>query len=263
MQAALHVVRAGARASVEMFIAKYPPKVLVASHIPRVIFQTLFFVLLVRFALGPDLVHFALVGNAVGMAAIVAIVQAGGIVSEDRGSGYLPYLMAVPADRVWIILGRCTAFYADALLSAVLALFVVGLIVGAVPDPARVLYAFPALLLITATLTSMGLLVGSLAFHTRFSQSVTNFTYYMLLLLCGANYPLDRLPQTAQAVARLLPMTHGLQALRGLLEAASYVDVLRPLATEVVIGLAYAVVAYVVWQRQIERARRTGGTEFF
>lgn len=133
---------------------------------------------------------------------------------------------------------------------------------GAVPDPVRVLYAFPALLLIAATLTSMGLLVGSLAFHTRFSQSVTNFTYYMLLLLGGANYPLDRLPQAAQAVARLVPMTHGLQAFRGLLEGASYVDVLPPLATEVVIGLVYAVVAYLVWQRQIERARRAGSTEF-
>lgn len=46
--------------------------------------------------------RFALVGHAVGMAASVAIVQAGGIVSEDRGSGYLPYLVAVPANRVWI-----------------------------------------------------------------------------------------------------------------------------------------------------------------
>ncbi len=263
MQATWHIVQAGARASFEMFIVKYPPKVLVASHIPRVIFQTLFFVLLVRFALGPDLVGFALVGNAVGMAAIVAIVQVGGIVSEDKGSGYLPYLMAAPANRVWIILGRCAAFYVDALLSALLALVVVGPIVGAVPDPVRVLYAFPALLLITATLTSMGLLVGSLAFHTRFAQTVTNFTYYMLLLLCGVNYPLGMLPQAAQTAARLLPMTHGLEALRGLLGAASYLDVLRPLATEAVIGLVYAVVAYLVWQRQIERVRRTGSTEFF
>jgi ABC-2 type transport system permease protein len=85
----------------------------------------------------------------------------------------------------------------------------------------------------------------------------------MMLLLCGVNYPLNMLPDAAQSVAGFLPMTHGLQALRKLLEGDSYLGVRELLTREVGIGLFYAVVAYLVWHWQIERARRTGTTEFF
>ncbi len=256
------VIRTGVKASVEIFTAKFPPRLLFASHIPRVISQALFFVLIVRFARGPDAVYFALVGNAIAMAALVAVVYVGGLVGEDRGDGLLPYLMAVPTNPIWILVGRSAAFYLDSLLSAVLALVVVGAIVGAIVDPLRIAAALPAVLLVCATLTAMGLLIANLALVTRHHNTVANLIYYGMLLFCGVNYPVQMLPAAAQVVSRMLPMTHGLDALRGLLASSSYAQVLQPLALEALIGVVYAIVGYVLFQWQTQRARRIGNIEF-
>lgn len=256
------VLRLGAQASIEMFLAKYPPRILAASWIPRVIFQTLFFVLLVGFARGPEAMQFALIGNAIGMAAAVALVQVSGIIGEERQAGLLGYLMAVPANRVWIIIGRCTAFFLDALISALLALFVVGSFIGAFPNIVRVVYALPIFLLICASLSAVGLLIGSAALLTRQSSNIANLVYYLFLVMCGVNYPVDALPAAARTISALLPMTHGLEALRAILATAAYGDVLPALGWEAALGAGYAAIAYVVFQLQVHRARATGSTEF-
>lgn len=257
-----HVLRVGARASVEMFVAKYPARVLVAAWIPRVVLQTLFFVLLARFAAGPQAAKFALVGNAVAMAAAVALVQVSSVVAEERQSGVLPYLIAVPANRLWIVVGRSAAFFLDAVLSALLALVVVGWMTGALPNAGRIVYALPAFLLVCIDLSAMGLLIGSAGFLTRSSAHIANLVYYIMLVVCGVNYPVTALPPGVERLSSVLPMTHGLEALRGLLDSRTYADVFPSLALEAATGAAYAILACVTFHRQVERARRTGGTEF-
>lgn len=256
------LIRIGAKASLEMFLAKYPPPILLASWIPRVIFQTLFFVFLVKFALGSQAVQFALVGNAIAIAAAVALVQIGSILGEDRQAGFLPYLLAAPANHVWVILGRCATLYFDAVLSSLLALFAVGAITGTIPEPMRVLYALPAFLLICITLAAMGLLIGSLALLTRSYMVIANFLYYVMLILCGVNYPLKLLPPSVQIMGQLLPMTHGLDAVRALLMGSSYASVASSLAMEALIGVIYSIIAYLVFQYQRHLAWKKGSTEF-
>jgi ABC-2 type transport system permease protein len=60
-----------------------------------------------------------------------------------------------------------------------------------------------------------------------------------MLIVSGANVPLERLPGGVQAVGSVIPLTHGIEAARRVGEGQALADVSGLLATELGIGLAY------------------------
>ena len=67
-----------------------------------------------------------------------------------------------------------------------------------------------------------------------------------MLLVSGANVPLDQLPGWIQALSSVIPITHGIEAARELAAGASLSDVSSLLATELGIGLALLCVGLVM-----------------
>jgi lipooligosaccharide transport system permease protein len=63
-----------------------------------------------------------------------------------------------------------------------------------------------------------------------------------MLLLSGVFFPVDQMPVALQAVANLLPLKHGIDIARPLLQG----DVPEQLALHIVVLLAYAGTAYYV-----------------
>ena len=58
------------------------------------------------------------------------------------------------------------------------------------------------------------MLLGSIGLRAKDFFFAANLAYFLMLLFCGVNIPLDVLPGWMSAVGRCLPLTHGIAAAR-------------------------------------------------
>ncbi len=75
----------------------------------------------------------------------------------------------------------------------------------------------------------------------------------LILLVSGIYYPVEVLPPYLQAVARAIPLTYFLEYYRSI-----YIHSPHNLAMGVALAALYLVVGLILFDRSIERARRTG-----
>ena len=179
------------------------------------LFQILFFTYLGRFALGGESDSFFIVGNAVQVCAMAAVYGMTMSVANERQFGTLGPLLASPANRPAVFLGRGIPVLVNGLVVSIFG-FVVGVVLldfhpaaGAWPSIALIV------LVTTASCTAFGMLLGSIGLYGRDFFFVANLAYYILLLFCGVNVPLAVLPTWMQDIGRCLPLTHGIAAARG------------------------------------------------
>jgi ABC-2 type transport system permease protein len=244
-----------------VFSAQYTPLWYFLSWVPRVIFQTLFFVLLARCAGGPELARFAFVGNAVGVAAFPSVGLLVGLLAHERATGTLPVVLASPAPHLLTLLGRCAFYVAQGFLSCVLAFGLVGPMLGFAGGRGVVL-AIPLCLLVCCSLTGLGLLLGCVSLVTRADVFISNTACYLLLILCGVNVPLGALPPWLEAIARWLPLTNGLEAVRAVIGGAGGAGVWLLAGREAANGALFMLLGYLTFAVLAWRARRLGTFEF-
>jgi ABC-2 type transport system permease protein len=220
------------------------------------VFQVLFFAYIGRFAqIQND--EFFVVGNAVQLSAMAGIYGMAMTVGGERWTQTLSQLMATPANRLPLFLGRALPLIANGIITSVFA-FAVGWLLLDVEIGAGQL---PALVLVMAAsafaCTSLGLVVGALGLRVRDVFFLANFVVYALVLFCGVNVPLGSLPPWMEDVARVLPLTHGIEAAREIADGASLADVDHLVWTELLIGAFYAAGAFGLFKLfEIEGRRR-------
>jgi ABC-2 type transport system permease protein len=90
---------------------------------------------------------------------------------------------------------------------------------------------------------------------------LANLVYFLLLLFCGVNVPLDDLPAWMEAIGRALPLTHGIEAAREVAGGAPLSSVSDLLWTEAAIGAVYALVAYGLFRYFESAGRRRASLE--
>ena len=92
-----------------------------------------------------------------------------------------------------------------------------------------------ALLLVLASFacTGLGMLIGAVGLRLRDVPILANLTMAVLLIFCGVNVPLDKLPGWMHLVAEGLPVTHAVAASRLVADGASLASVRTSLLVEV------------------------------
>ncbi len=86
---------------------------------------------------------------------------------------------------------------------------------------------------------------------------LANIVVYTLLLICGANVPVDTLPGWLQTIASGVPLTHGIEAARAVTDGAGLAEVDHLVWTELGIGAVYAALAFGLFRLfEIEGRRR-------
>ncbi len=261
MKPYLRLFWTGVRASWAMYSVELTPLVLFGSKIPRAVLQALFFVLIAKAAGGSQLARFALVGNAVHAAVFPAIIYMAIVIELEKWAGTLPQLIASPMHWLPLLVGRSAATFGDALFSTTIVLGVLIPILS--PDIAalNLLRAVPLLLLTVASASGLGWLIGAISLPLRWGALISNMTAYAMMVLCGVNFPLTALPPTFQTVGRALPMSHGLLAVRAVIDGAPYSQVMRLMGTELLIGLLYGMAAWLLFGYRLNVARQKGNLE--
>ena len=149
--------------------------------------------------------------------------------AREVESGTHEFLLATPATAIEVILGKMTPYlfvgYIQILVIILLGHFVMGVpIVGDI-----FILLFATLPFILANL-SVGLIISTIA-KTQIQASVGSIFFFLpSLMLSGFFFPFRGMPEWAQIIGNLLPLSHYLVIVRGvMLKGANFIQILSPL----------------------------------
>jgi ABC-2 type transport system permease protein len=236
------------------------PWIFIPTLVVAPIFQVLFFAFLGRSA-GLESDRFYVIGNALQIAALPGLFAMTFTITGERYSQTLAPLLATPANRAAVFLGRALPVTLNAAFVCVIA-FVGGAVLLDVRIP---MSSVPSLALVIAvtslSCTGFGLLGGAVGLRVRDAIVLINLADAVLLVFCGVNIPINTLPGWMQATSEYLPVTHGLRAARQIADGAPLADVWNAVLAELAIGLAYAAAGFGLLRYLEGEARRRATLE--
>jgi ABC-2 type transport system permease protein len=234
------------------------PWIFVPTLIVAPVFQLLFFAYLGRSA-GLESDRFYVIWNALQIAALPGLFAMTFAVAGERWFQTLSPLLATPANRAAVFLGRALPVVVNAAFVCVVS-FVAGALILHVHIRGASIPALAVVIAATSvSCTCFGFLGGPLGLRWRDAIIAINLADAVLLIFCGVNIPIESLPGWMQVVSEYLPVTHGLRAARRVADGAALGDVGGLIAAELAIGATYAALGFA-WLRHLELVARRGAT---
>lgn len=201
------------------------------------------------------------IAAAAGVGAVSAAVAASVLVAQDRFNGTLTYLMIAPYSRISAWTGRFILVAGFGLVMAVIGLSVSLAITGQAFNLSQ-WAGIPAVLLV-ASLSSVGVgyALGAVSLRMRDSLLLANVAEYALPLLTGIVAPVSALPGGLEYVARLIPLTHAIEAGRTLVANGVTSAFWMQLLAGALTGIVWFVVGWYAWKVLEKRARAAGNVD--
>ena len=236
------------------------PALFIPTLVVPPLFQVLFFAYLGRAAKLED-DTFYVVGNSIQLAALPGLFAMSHAIAGERRAHTLAHLLASPASRLALFLGRSLPVMAIGLLVS-LSSFSFGVLAL---DVELSLSSVPLLVLAMGaaafSCTALGIAHAAIALRVRELAVFSNLVFAVLLIFCGVNVPLDDLPGWMSALAQVLPVTHAVEAGRGAVAGASLNDVAGLLARELASGAAFLLLGLALLRYYEHSARRQATLE--
>lgn len=258
----LRVARHAVASGVADFTTMFTWRTWTTAWLGRMVLQVVFFGLIGRLVEDPDTVRFLVIGNAVMLAAVESMFVVASTTWERR-AGTLPLLVASPTSPLLVFAARSLHWLATGVVSASVSLVAAAAVFGiALPWP-RVLLVPPLILAVGLSTYLFGSFLGALVLRAmEFRNVVGNVVHLTMMAICGVMVPVDFWPPAIQRVAAVLPVTHGLQAVRALLDGTGPGPIVRGVVLELLVGLAWLTLALLSIRRLVDRGRRDGSIEY-
>lgn len=233
----------------------YVPSLLVAP-----IVQILLFAYMGR-AAGVESDGFYVIGNAVQYSAIPCLFAMANTVAGERWTQTLGIVLVTPANRLALFLGRSLPVVVNGFIVSMFSLVVGSLLLGvSIPSTAWLPLGL-VVLVAAASCTGMGLANAALGLRVRETAVMSNVLFGVLLIFCGANIPLDAMPGWMAAIASWMPLTHAIEAARGLAAGGTLGSVAGLIGQEVALGLLYGAAGLVALRLLEAEGRRRATLE--
>ncbi len=176
----------------------------------------------------------ALIGVILTMTMVVFTSVA---VVRERERGNLELLITTPVRSGELMIGKLIPYVLVGLIQTTLILLV-GKWLFDVPIVGNLIDLYLAAAAFIAANLVLGLLISTLV-HTQFQAiQLSLFTLLPSILLSGFMFPFDGMPRVAQWIAQILPLTHFVDLVRGIvLRGAPLADMMIPLSK---LGLFFA-----------------------
>ena len=206
-----------------------------------------------------DYMSYILIGTVLTNFIMTVFWGMGFALKEDMDAGVLESNWLTPVSRLHILIGRT--------LTSLLTTTIVSIIMLAI---CAALFGFrPTGSALAATLTAIPMLVGLYGFGFAFAaivllmreaNTMVDVGSFLVQGFSGANFPVKSLPYWLIPVSLMLPLTYGLDAVRGFLLKTS---TLLPIPVEIAILIAF--MFGMLWLGswifyRVERRVRTLGT---
>ena len=135
---------------------------------------------------------------------------------RERERGNLEMLITTPVKSAELMIGKILPYVFIGLLQVTL-IMALGFVIFRVPVNGTVLDVYLASLLFIAANLSLGLVISTAAQNQFQAMQMTFFFFLPSILLSGFMFPFDGMPRPAQLFAELLPLTHFVRLIRGIM----------------------------------------------
>jgi len=154
----------------------------------------------------------ALIGVILTMTMVLFTAVA---IVRERERGNLEFLITTPVGTLELMLGKLIPYVLIGLLQVSIVL-IVGHFLFEVPFRGALGDLYGAALVFIAASLALGLLISTLARSQFQAMQMTFFFFLPSILLSGFMFPFDGMPRPAQLFAEILPLTHFVRMVRGI-----------------------------------------------
>ncbi|MGE5027602.1 MAG: ABC transporter permease [Betaproteobacteria bacterium] len=144
------------------------------------------------------------------------IMQTGLAMTRERERGTMENLLATPVRPFEVMAGKIVPYILVGYIQVTLILLAARLIFG-VPILGSVVLLYIVVLVFIAANLSVGLMFSTVAKNQMQAMQMTFFFFLPSMLLSGFMFPFRGMPEWAQNIGGLLPLTHFLRMVRGIL----------------------------------------------
>ncbi|TNE56966.1 MAG: ABC transporter permease [Alphaproteobacteria bacterium] len=135
---------------------------------------------------------------------------------REKERGNIEFLITTPVRSIELMIGKITPYILIGLIQVALILFVGDLLFD-VPIRGSLLDLYLGALAFVAASLTLGLLISTFANSQFQAFQMTLLIFLPSLLLSGFMFPFDGMPKWAQWIAEVLPLTHFLRIIRGIM----------------------------------------------
>ena len=135
---------------------------------------------------------------------------------RERERGNLELLINTPVTTAELMIGKIIPYIAIGIIQVTL-IMLLGLLLFRVPVNGQLVDVYLASLVFIAANLGLGLVISTLARNQFQSMQLTFFFFMPSILLSGFMFPFEGMPKAAQYIAELLPLTHFLHLIRGIM----------------------------------------------
>ncbi len=234
------------------------------GYVSNVVFRPMLFVaifgLVGRYAQNIEAAEAYIIGMS---AYSIPLILQGGIIQSmayDRGFGTLSVNFVSAGNRLALFLSRGVMHLPNGIFSFLSSLLAAWLILGMTFEGANWIVVMESALVVTLSCGAFALFVGTLAIAFRDFFTIGPATNGLILGLTGVILPIELLPGGLSLVGQVLPLSHGLEALRAGF-AGSSTGVGDHLLIEAAVGIAYVTAGYAMFRASEWWLRRRGTLE--
>lgn len=186
----------------------------------------------------------ALIGVILTMTMVLFTAVA---IVRERERGNLELLITTPVRTTELMLGKLLPYILIGLIQVTIVLLA-GHWLFHVPLRGHLLDVYLAALVFIAASLTLGLLISTLARSQFQAMQLTLFVFLPSILLSGFMFPFDGMPVPAQRIAEVLPLTHFVRLIRGIVlrgaELGELIPEVRALLLFFVVTMTLAVLRF-------------------
>jgi len=149
----------------------------------------------------------------ISMSIIFSSVFFGSYIIWDRKFDFLKSVMVAPVGRITIFVGKTLGGMTTSLVEVAI-LLTIGATIGIHFNALSLVQTIAIVLLLSFSITSLGLTIGSYLESLEGFQLIVSFVVFPLFFLSGALFPLRNLPAWLYLLTTIDPATYAVDALR-------------------------------------------------
>jgi ABC-2 type transport system permease protein len=144
------------------------------------------------------------------------IMMTGIAITRERERGTMENLLATPVHPLEVMIGKIVPYIAVGYIQVSIVLLAAKYVFGVPLEGSIILLLFCTMAFVCASL-SVGIMFSTLAKNQLQAMQMTFFFFLPSILLSGFMFPFRGMPNWAQVLGEMLPLTHFLRIVRGIL----------------------------------------------
>lgn len=187
-------------------------------------FQTALFSFLNFFIYGESGMKYAALGNALYTICIFVVFTMGASITTERRLGTLQTILLSPTNKPMLFFTKSIIHIFEGVITCCFSLVFGSIFLRLDFVGINWINMITVILMTTIMMIGVGLFAGVIGLLFRKATPILNSINLCIFLLCGVNFPIDRLPKGLQVISEVIPLTYGIRLIRAVYTGGSILN---------------------------------------